>query len=191
MPGPSRGERERAHLGLGHHPGAVLERVVGQRPAGRRARRPHPGAPVARARGIEHDEHVGLGERRPRELLGRAVHDALIVLAEALGHREHPSAAGQAPAYQAGGAAGAVRIATFGWRRAAASAACGSRPWPLMTSASSHATPRRAKATATDDGAGRTSGARPTAGAFARLGLAWDDALVISGHGRDPHAALA
>ena len=27
--------------------------------------------------------------------------------------------------------------------------------------------------------------------AFARLGLAWDDALVISGHGRDPHAALA
>jgi precorrin-6Y C5,15-methyltransferase (decarboxylating) len=27
--------------------------------------------------------------------------------------------------------------------------------------------------------------------AFARLGLAWDDALVVSGHGRDPHAALA
>ena len=27
--------------------------------------------------------------------------------------------------------------------------------------------------------------------AFARLGVAWDDALVISGHGRDPHAALA
>jgi precorrin-6B C5,15-methyltransferase / cobalt-precorrin-6B C5,C15-methyltransferase len=27
--------------------------------------------------------------------------------------------------------------------------------------------------------------------AFARLGLAWDDALVISGHGRDPRAALA
>jgi len=27
--------------------------------------------------------------------------------------------------------------------------------------------------------------------AFARLGVAWDDALVVSGHGRDPHAALA
>jgi precorrin-6B C5,15-methyltransferase / cobalt-precorrin-6B C5,C15-methyltransferase len=27
--------------------------------------------------------------------------------------------------------------------------------------------------------------------AFARLGLAWDDAHVVSGHGRDPHAALA
>ena len=27
--------------------------------------------------------------------------------------------------------------------------------------------------------------------AFARLGLAWDDALVVSGHGREPHAALA
>jgi precorrin-6Y C5,15-methyltransferase (decarboxylating) len=27
--------------------------------------------------------------------------------------------------------------------------------------------------------------------AFARLGLAWDDALVVSGHGRDPRAALA
>jgi precorrin-6B C5,15-methyltransferase / cobalt-precorrin-6B C5,C15-methyltransferase len=27
--------------------------------------------------------------------------------------------------------------------------------------------------------------------AFARLGLAWDDALVVSAHGRDPHAALA
>jgi precorrin-6B C5,15-methyltransferase / cobalt-precorrin-6B C5,C15-methyltransferase len=27
--------------------------------------------------------------------------------------------------------------------------------------------------------------------AFARLGIAWDDAVVVSGHGRDPHAALA
>jgi precorrin-6Y C5,15-methyltransferase (decarboxylating) len=27
--------------------------------------------------------------------------------------------------------------------------------------------------------------------AFARLGLPWDDALVVSAHGRDPHAALA
>lgn len=27
--------------------------------------------------------------------------------------------------------------------------------------------------------------------AFARLGLPWDDALVVSGHGRAPHAALA
>jgi precorrin-6B C5,15-methyltransferase / cobalt-precorrin-6B C5,C15-methyltransferase len=27
--------------------------------------------------------------------------------------------------------------------------------------------------------------------AFARLGLAWDDAIVVSAHGRDPHAALA
>ena len=111
-------ERERADLGLGHHPGAVLEGVVGQRPARRRARRPHPRAPVAARRRIEHDEHVGLGERRPRELLGRAAHDALVV---ARPGARPPRASRPLPArrsaYQAGGAAGAVRIATFGWRR--------------------------------------------------------------------------
>ena len=41
----------------------------------------------------------------------------------------------------------AVRIATFGWRSAALIAACGSRPWAETTSASSHGTPSRAKAT--------------------------------------------
>ena len=58
---------------------------------------------------------------------------------------------------------GAVRIATLGWASAAARAWRGSRPWAVVTRASSQSRPSRAKASATEDTAGMTWGLIPRA----------------------------
>ena len=74
-----------------------------------------------------------------------------------------PAASSSAPRSRAVAVRGAVRMAALGCASAAASARLGSRPWAETTRASSQSRPSRAKASVTEEVAGRTLGLRPRA----------------------------
>ena len=59
-------------------------------------------------------------------------------------------------ASSAGPKSGEVRTATLGWARQTLTARRGHRPWALTVTASSHESPARAKASATEDEPGKT-----------------------------------
>lgn len=143
----------------------MREGLLGQRPPGRRGRRPgdrtrHRGQrpPLVEA---QHDADPGRRPVAPRRLGGetRSSDSAAVPSADATTNvRPVPAPASAAPS-SAGPAPGPVSTAVFGCARHTLTAMRGSRPCALTTTASSQVRPSRAKATATEGEDGLTSSA--------------------------------
>ena len=143
-------EDDGANLGLGDHPVAVGVAVVVGTP-----RQSHPVVARRRGRGRRRrrgghmipsparPRRSGRSPRRPRPI---RLHTAMLRGPQPASSRARPKASG--------GWSGLTRTATLGWAATAATAGPSGRPWADTTMASSQLAPMRAKASATDDGAG-------------------------------------
>src|SRR5581483_5009943 len=171
--GAGQGQLPEGHgpdLGLGDHPGPVGVAVVGPpAPAPARAaigppaRAPAPAAigppatAASRATGAS-STTTASGGKVPAASPARSVvvttSPAWPSSAQTVTRRGPQPASRRARPRASGGWSGAVRTAAFGWGRTASTAAGRGRPWADTTTASSQCSPARAKATATDDGAG-------------------------------------
>ena len=148
MPGPSAASASARTSALVIIPARCSKAALGERPAVGRARRPDDCAAVVAAPSAITTFGAGKGgsrRRPPAACRGRGDDHVAAVSAETI--------CSAAPRF---GEDRDLRVAQRGVDRGARVA-----PWAETTIASSHGTPSRAKATATDDGAGRTSSVPP------------------------------